>query len=76
MTKNFFIGIIAVFIFVLGYVSEDFVALYETRPNQYPPYGKEVVDVNGTKFMRDINCLLYTSPSPRDRYGSRMPSSA
>ena len=28
--------------------------LYETRPNQYPPYGKEVVDVNGTKFMRDI----------------------
>ena len=22
------------------------------------------------------NCLLYTSPSPRDRYGSRMPSSA
>ena len=23
-----------------------------------------------------LNCLLYTSPSPRDRYGSRMPSSA
>ena len=22
------------------------------------------------------SCLLYTSPSPRDRYGSRMPSSA
>ena len=25
---------------------------------------------------RDINCLLYTSPSPRDRNVSRMPSSA
>ena len=24
----------------------------------------------------DSTCLLYTSPSPRDRYGSRMPSSA
>ena len=24
----------------------------------------------------DINCLLYTSPSPRDISGSRMPSSA
>ena len=23
-----------------------------------------------------VICLLYTSPSPRDRYGSRMPSSA
>ena len=25
---------------------------------------------------KDINCLLYTSPSPRDQRGSRMPSSA
>ena len=24
----------------------------------------------------DDNCLLYTSPSPRDQRGSRMPSSA
>ena len=24
----------------------------------------------------DLTCLLYTSPSPRDRYISRMPSSA
>ena len=38
----------------MGYVSESMVEAYETRPNQYPPYGKEVVDVNGTKFMRDI----------------------
>ena len=27
-------------------------------------------------FKRDISCLLYTSPSPRDRTRSRMPSSA
>ena len=26
--------------------------------------------------IKDINCLLYTSPSPRDRQKSRMPSSA
>ena len=26
--------------------------------------------------LEKISCLLYTSPSPRDRYGSRMPSSA
>ena len=25
---------------------------------------------------KTINCLLYTSPSPRDRQKSRMPSSA
>ena len=30
----------------------------------------------GKKFMRFCNCLLYTSPSPRDLSTSRMPSSA
>ena len=38
----------------MGYVSESMVEAYETRENQYRAYGKEVVDVNGTKFMRDI----------------------
>ena len=28
------------------------------------------------KYMQDFGCLLYTSPSPRDRQKSRMPSSA
>ena len=27
-------------------------------------------------YVRNITCLLYTSPSPRDRTRSRMPSSA
>ena len=27
-------------------------------------------------FYQDESCLLYTSPSPRDQRGSRMPSSA
>ena len=34
--------------------------------------------VNSTmrKYSKVRNCLLYTSPSPRDRTRSRMPSSA
>ena len=28
------------------------------------------------QYTQDMNCLLYTSPSPRDRQKSRMPSSA
>ena len=31
---------------------------------------------NCTGCSRDMGCLLYTSPSPRDRTRSRMPSSA
>ena len=34
----------------------------------------EVFKVDLSKH--NINCLLYTSPSPRDQRGSRMPSSA
>ena len=30
----------------------------------------------GLNMARLISCLLYTSPSPRDQRGSRMPSSA
>ncbi len=54
MLKNLLYIVFASFIFFMGYVSESIVEAYETRENQYPPYGKEVVDVNGTKFMRDI----------------------
>ena len=32
-------------------------------------------DIKG-EFRASCNCLLYTSPSPRDRTRSRMPSSA
>ena len=31
---------------------------------------------NAPKLIEKYNCLLYTSPSPRDRTRSRMPSSA
>ena len=32
--------------------------------------------IPGPKLLHCITCLLYTSPSPRDRQKSRMPSSA
>ena len=38
------------------------------------PEAAEYADMSNDEMRR--TCLLYTSPSPRDRYGSRMPSSA
>ena len=35
-----------------------------------------VIDEPGATRDRNYACLLYTSPSPRDRTRSRMPSSA
>ena len=32
--------------------------------------------IGGSSLTSDIDCLLYTSPSPRDKRQSRMPSSA
>ena len=38
----------------------------------------DVTDINSCNKMmaKAVDCLLYTSPSPRDRQKSRMPSSA
>ena len=38
-------------------------------------YGEQIAKVQRTAMNIKI-CLLYTSPSPRDRQKSRMPSSA
>ena len=35
-----------------------------------------IADVSLDQIQNDTFCLLYTSPSPRDRQKSRMPSSA
>ena len=42
--------------------------VWKTLGSEGPP----IVNVNGPRY----GCLLYTSPSPRDRTRSRMPSSA
>ena len=53
----------------------------ETEPQFKGPAIAVVVPVhNGAAFLQQclasLACLLYTSPSPRDRGWSRMPSSA
>ena len=42
------------------------------------PTSKKTLPDTSKNFLlnKDSNCLLYTSPSPRDRQKSRMPSSA
>ena len=37
---------------------------------------KQKVELDTSGPAMDVDCLLYTSPSPRDRTRSRMPSSA
>ena len=44
--------------------------------NTWPTEGELVADVRQTRDIQILFCLLYTSPSPRDRTRSRMPSSA
>ena len=40
------------------------------------PQAFEGLRMSNRQVRRPQNCLLYTSPSPRDQRGSRMPSSA
>ena len=43
---------------------------------KYHPHGDASVYDAMVRLAQDFACLLYTSPSPRDQRGSRMPSSA
>ena len=54
----------------------DYFQHYTFSINTFP--GKMSVRINDRLLVpgRDYICLLYTSPSPRDRTRSRMPSSA
>ena len=54
--------------------SEDYIAGFPPHPHR----GIETVTymLAGDFEHKDSTCLLYTSPSPRDQRGSRMPSSA
>ena len=42
----------------------------------YRPVSERITDYSQVEQTLNTNCLLYTSPSPRDYAASRMPSSA
>ena len=50
-------------------------AVYSVNPPQSNSFSLNLLIAANT-FVGYGNCLLYTSPSPRDQRGSRMPSSA
>ena len=52
-------------------VADATVATWHKQPGDAVERDEVLVDIETDKV-----CLLYTSPSPRDRYISRMPSSA
>ena len=67
---------------VLYFTQEDSLNLFNSdRRYNYYLYEDQVDDYKQDHYQLHFNnqissCLLYTSPSPRDQRGSRMPSSA
>ena len=55
-------------------LSDDQIETFLATPNSQP--GEPTTVEQYRDFEADVRCLLYTSPSPRDQRGSRMPSSA
>ena len=62
------------------FTSSEIRIKYNTNPqgdNAFRIHGKNLSGVRFIHHQENTNaCLLYTSPSPRDQRGSRMPSSA
>ena len=58
-------------------MNDDYLVFADARRGSQDSYGDYDILLNITDHDINIcNCLLYTSPSPRDQRGSRMPSSA
>ena len=65
---------------VVGSLGAKVVIDYRSHPERTEELIEEVGELGGQSIgvQADVSklCLLYTSPSPRDQRGSRMPSSA
>ena len=61
---------------VLGVLSDNSVKSGNTNTTNANFKGEILGDTFKFKQVLSYSCLLYTSPSPRDQRGSRMPSSA
>ena len=66
------------FIDVLAIRENETLAVQVTSAANMKARLRKIEDIETLPKVRDANwsCLLYTSPSPRDRQKSRMPSSA
>ena len=59
----------------LEYIEQIYIIGTKQDVNDLPGSGT-VISNGDLKKLVDTDCLLYTSPSPRDKRQSRMPSSA
>ena len=57
-------------------LSSDKLRTGKLAPHEWQQLNMKVSDLESAPLYIDDSCLLYTSPSPRDRTRSRMPSSA
>ena len=57
------------------FINGPIVKAFQKNLEEYLQVKHVIPCANGTDSLQ-IACLLYTSPSPRDQRGSRMPSSA
>ena len=61
-----------------SFVDQGFERISLDQSNYFDSQRMVCSPINEQTFLDELpgNCLLYTSPSPRDQRGSRMPSSA
>ena len=73
-TASFYIDSLGGYVNNFESGNEIYINIPQDRMNDFlDKFSDEVTD---TKVNFNKSCLLYTSPSPRDRQKSRMPSSA
>ena len=62
--------------FTIDDVQKEFLGDKPKSKGMFHFFEEQLEQIKTVKSELTYNCLLYTSPSPRDQRGSRMPSSA
>ena len=75
MKKHILTALIFLFTFGVSQVIYK-VPIHDTIDLGLPPFIERSIEMAAADSAEAIICLLYTSPSPRDKRQSRMPSSA
>ena len=61
---------------LISFILHQYHHQHVTQPLLWEQLDQLGIDISAGQLSRILTCLLYTSPSPRDRTRSRMPSSA
>ena len=76
LSVSIFTVVVLILVLILNFAESQLLPQGDVTVEINGDSEKSIITRPGSTLLSALACLLYTSPSPRDQRGSRMPSSA